>query len=246
MRAQQPSVSVWPDAPSLAEAVAERLLSSLLHAQETRGEASVALTGGGIGIAVLDAVRLSLDRESVDWARVDVWWGDERYVSHTDADRNELQARTALLDHVGVTASRVHPLPAADGPDGSDVDRAAARYAAELGAPEFDVLLLGMGPEGHTASIFPATPAVRDARTVFAVRDCPKPPPTRISLGFAALNAAREAWLIVSGAEKAPAVAAAIAGADPWDVPAAGVRGRERTCWLLDAAAAQSLAPDPT
>ena len=244
MRAQQPSVSVWPDAPSLADAVSERLLSSLRHAQEARGEACVVLTGGGIGIAVLDAVRRSPRRDSVDWARVTVWWGDERFVDAADTDRNELQARRALLDHLDLPPDRIHPMPAADGPAGADVDGAAARYAQELGEPAFDVLLLGMGSEGHTASIFPATPAVREQRTVFAVRDCPKPPPTRVSLGFAALNAAREVWLIVTGAEKAPAVAAAIAGADPWDLPAAGVRGRERTHWLLDAAAAQSLAPD--
>jgi 6-phosphogluconolactonase len=109
------------------------------------------------------------------------------------------------------------------------------------GLPRFDVLLLGIGPEGHTASIFPESPAVSDDRPVFAVRDCPKPPPTRISLGFSAINTAEEVWLVVTGESKAPAVAAALSGADPVQLPAAGVHGRRATRWLLDQAAAGDL-----
>jgi 6-phosphogluconolactonase len=142
-------------------------------------------------------------------------------------------------------------MPAADGPDGADVDAAAESYAAELAAaargsdvPEFDVTLLGMGPEGHTASIFPESPAAYDDRPVLAVHGCPKPPPTRISLGLSALNASREVWFVVAGEEKAHMVAMALGGAGPVQVPAAGVRGRLQTLWLLDEAAASSLPRD--
>jgi 6-phosphogluconolactonase len=187
-------------------------------------------------------------RETVDWTAVDIWWGDERFVASGSDERNLVGAQRALLDGVGVPAHRVHAIPPSDG-QFAEPEEAAAWYAGELAAaapegadlPRFDVLLLGMGPEGHVASIFPDSPAVTDGRPVFAVRDCPKPPPTRISLGFAAINTAEEVWLMVTGSGKAPAVARALAGAEPTEVPAAGVRGRRATRWLLDAAAASEL-----
>ncbi|MGY2085323.1 6-phosphogluconolactonase [Blastococcus sp. SYSU DS0539] len=246
-----PDVVVEPDADRLARVAAEALVARLAAAQAVHGTASVVLTGGGIGIAVLERVAgLAAEpvRETVDWTAVDVWWGDERFVPADDAERNERQARTALLDAVGVPPERVHAMPPSDG-DHAEPEDAAAWYAEQLAAaapegsdlPRFDLLLLGMGAEGHTASIFPGSPAVRDERPVLAVRDCPKPPPTRISLGFRALNSAEEIWLLVSGAGKAPAVARALAGAAPQELPAAGVRGTRATRWLLDAAAAADL-----
>jgi 6-phosphogluconolactonase len=101
------------------------------------------------------------------------------------------------------------------------------------------VCLLGVGEEGHTASIFPHSPAVAEtARAVVAVRDCPKPPPTRVSLTLPTIRRAERVWLITAGAAKAEPVAAALAGADEADIPAAGARGRQETLWLLDKAAA--------
>ena len=243
-----PDVVVEPDAEHLARAAAEALVARLAAAQAVHGSAAVVLTGGGMGIAVLEQVAaLAAEpvRETVDWTAVDVWWGDERFVPAADDDRNEKAARAALLDVVGVPAERVHAMPPSDGAFAEPED-AAAWYADQLAAaapggaavPRLDLLLLGMGPEGHVASIFPDSQAVEDARTVVAVRDCPKPPPTRISLGFAAINAAEEVWLLVSGEAKAPAVAQALAGADPADLPAAGVHGTRATRWLLDRAAA--------
>lgn len=247
-----PVVVVVKDAPVLAELVAARLLTRLVDAQALRGTASVVLTGGGVGIAALEAVRRSPARHAVDWRKVDVWWGDERYVAADDPERNERQAREALLDALDLDPERVHPMGALDGPDGPDVDAAAARYADELDAaapadedvPPFDVLLLGMGPEGHTASIFPESPAAHDERVAFGVHGCPKPPPTRISMGFSAITAAREVWMVVAGADKAPMVAIALSGTGRVQVPAAGVTGRTQTLWLLDEAAAQELPQD--
>ncbi len=247
-----PTVVVSRDAEVLAAAVAARMLTQLVDAQAARGSASVVLTGGGIGIATLRAVRESGARAAVDWRRVDVWWGDERFVPADDAERNERQAREALLDVLDLEPARVHPMPARGGPDGDDVDSAAARYADELAQaalggesiPAFDVLLLGMGPEGHTASIFPESPAAHDERSAFAVHGCPKPPPTRISLGFSAINRAREVWMVVSGAQKAGMVRQALSGAGRVQVPAAGVGGRRQTLWLLDEAAASDLPRD--
>jgi 6-phosphogluconolactonase len=250
-----PDVVVEPDADRLARSVAEALVARLAAAQAVRGTASVVLTGGTVGIDVLERVAgLAAEpaRETVDWAAVDVWWGDERFVPAGDDERNEKAARRVLLDRVGVDPTRVHPMPPSDG-EFAEPEDAAAWYAARLAeaaggqgpVPRFDLLLLGMGPEGHVASIFPDSPAVSDERPVFAVRDCPKPPPTRISLGFAAIGAAEEVWVVVAGEGKAEAVARALAGAEPGEVPAAGVQGRRATRWLLDAAAAGMLPGTP-
>jgi 6-phosphogluconolactonase len=246
-----PLVVVHRDATLLARAVAARIITALVDAQAARGSASIVLTGGGIGIATLRELAASPARDAVDWDALDVWWGDERFLPAGHADRNETQARAALLDQVEVDPDRVRPMPPSDGPDGDDLDAAAERYAAMLAAaagpedhgpvPTFDVLLLGVGPDGHVASLFPETPALYDTRVVLPVRGAPKPPPTRLSLSAEAINAAREVWLVAAGEEKATAARLALSHAGPTAVPAAGVHGRSRTLWLLDRAAASRL-----
>lgn len=241
-----------PDAKVLAEAVAARLISAVVQAQAASGSAGVVLTGGRIGTDVLAAIGTSPARDSIEWDRLDLWWGDERYLPDGHPDRNDTGARAALLDRVKVDPARVHSVP---GPDRSaGPDESAAAYAAELArhsrpedhgpVPTFDVLLLSIGPDGHVASLFPEQPALHDPRACCAVRGAPKPPPTRVTLTFPALNAAREAWILASGEEKAGAVAMALSGsAGLFQVPAAGVNGRERTLWLVDEAAARRLSP---
>jgi len=246
-----PLVVVHRDATLLARAVAARLVTALVDAQAARGTASVVLTGGGIGGASLRELAASPARDAVDWHALDVWWGDERFLPGGHVERNETQAREALLDLVDINPSRVHPMGASDGPDGDDVDSAAERYADDLAraahpedhgsVPTFDVLLLGVGGDGHVASLFPEAPALHDERMVIPVRGAPKPPPTRLSLSMTAINAAREVWVVAAGQEKAAAARMALAGAGPTAVPAAGVRGRARTLWLLDTAAAARL-----
>lgn len=247
-----PIVVVVKDADLLAELVAARLLTRLVEAQAVRGTASVVLTGGGVGIACLEAVRRSPARAAVDWRRVDVWWGDERYLPADDPERNELQARAALLDHLDLDPERVHPMGAAGAEPDEGPDAAAEGYVSQLrrtappdhDVPPFDVLMLGMGPDGHTASIFPESPGAHDERLAFGVHGSPKPPPERVSLGFAALNAAREVWMIVAGADKAARVALALSGPGRVQVPAGGVSGTQQTLWLLDEDAASALPRD--
>jgi 6-phosphogluconolactonase len=246
-----PLVVVHQDAALLARAVAARLVTALVDAQAARGSASVVLTGGGIGVASLRELAASAARDAIEWGALDVWWGDERFLPAGHPDRNETQAREALLDSVPLDPARVHALGASDGPDGDDLDAAADRYAAALSAaaqpedhgavPTFDVLLLGVGPDGHVASLFPETPSLYDERVVVPVRSAPKPPPTRLSLSLPAINAAREVWLVTAGEEKAGAVRMALSGAGATQVPAAGARGRSRTLWLLDRAAASRV-----
>lgn len=242
-------VVVHHDAALLAEAVAARIITRLVDVQATRPRASIVLTGGGTGIAVLTAVCASPARDTVDWGRLEIWWGDERFLPAGDPERNETQARAALLDQVDLDPEHVHPILGSDQVADSSPEAAAEAYAALLAAhahgagavPRFDVLLLGMGGEGHVGSVFPDSPAVHDERAVVAVHDCPKPPPLRVTLTLATFRAAGEAWLVVAGAEKAEATARALAGAGEVQVPAAGVAGRSRTLWLLDTAAASLL-----
>lgn len=247
-----PQVVVHADAELLAAAAAARLVTTVVDAQSARGWASVVLTGGRTGTAVLANLRDSPARDAIDWSRIDLYWGDERFLPSGDPERNETQAREALLDHIPVAPERVHVMEPADGRFGDDPDAAAAAYADLLAAnarpedhasvPTFDVCLLGVGEEGHVASIFPESPAVYETdRTVVAVRDCPKPPPTRVSLTLPSIRRSTEVWLITTGAGKAAAVAMALGGAGEVQVPAAGALGQRRTLWLLDRAAAAQV-----
>ncbi|WP_018533289.1 MULTISPECIES: 6-phosphogluconolactonase [unclassified Streptomyces] len=239
----------------MAQAAAARLITKIVDAQAARGSASVVLTGGRNGNGLLAALSSSPARDAIDWGRLDLWWGDERFLPEGDPERNYTQAKEALLDAVPLDPARVHAMPASDGPYGNDADAAAEAYAAELAAaagpedhgdvPTFDVLMLGVGPDTHVASLFPELPAVRETeRTVVGVHGAPKPPPVRVSLTLSAIRAAREVWLLAAGEDKAKAAAIALSGAGEVQAPAAGAYGRSRTLWLLDAAAASQLPPE--
>jgi 6-phosphogluconolactonase len=241
-------IETYADADTLVAAAGDRLVIAIAAAVSKRGVAYVVLTGGGTGVKLLK--HLGDHGDAIDWSTVHLFWGDDRYVPADDDDRNDKQARDALLDHIAIPAANVHAMPASDGEFGDDVDAAALAYEQVLAAnaadgaptPDFDVHLLGMGGEGHVNSLFPHTAATRETdRLVVGVTDSPKPPPRRITLTLPAVTRSREVWLVVAGAEKAEAVAAAIGGATPDDVPAAGAVGREATVWLLDEAAAAAL-----
>ena len=236
-------------AGELAELVAGTLVATLVAVQAEGRVPSVALTGGTIAARIHEAVAGSPDAAKVDWSRVDVWFGDERFVSADDPDRNAGQAGV-LLDRLPFDRARVHPMPAADDPHGSGaLGDAAAAYGDELrsqGDGTFDVVMLSVGPDGHVASLFPGSPQLDVHDTIAVpVTDSPKPPPERITLTFESLNRSREVWMLVSGAAKAEIAARALAtGADRPDVhelPAVGVRGQERTVWFLDEDAAAQL-----
>ncbi|MFF0988503.1 6-phosphogluconolactonase [Kocuria nitroreducens] len=232
-----------PDKESLAADTAERVLDVVVAAQEDRGGASVVLTGGSMGTAVLAALASSARREEVDWARVDVWWSDERFVAGDSPERNSVQAAEAVGDALALNPDRVHRMGSAD--DFDAAEDAAFDYRRELAAaadaelrteafPRFDLLLLGLGPDGHVASLFPGLPHVHeDDATVLGVQDSPKPPPERVSMTLPMINSAERVWFLVAGADKAEAVAAVRAGAPVERTPGAGVRGTEETLLLV-------------
>jgi 6-phosphogluconolactonase len=254
MAADSPlEVVVHEDASTLAGDVASRLLERLEQAQ-ARGEVpQIGLTGGTIADAIHREVARRAPDSSVDWSRVVFWWGDERFVPSSSEDRNAGQARAAFLDQLlladpPLDPANVHEVPAAD--DVASVEEAAAAYSDTMrsqGAGFFEILMLGMGPDGHVASLFPGHPdAEITGHIAVAVHDSPKPPPLRVSLTFEAMDRARAVWFLVSGAEKAAAVSAAVtlpasSGGDRREIPARGVVGTEETVWLIDAAAASEL-----
>lgn len=242
-----PRVEVLADAESLASRVAAELVAKLLSVQATGRVPSVALTGGTIAEEIYRAVASFETGEkgpSVDWTRVDFWWGDERYVPADSSDRNDRAAGLDFLDAVGVDPARVHAMPAADEVH-PDLEAAAASYdtlVREREPGDFDLVLLGLGPDGHVASLFPGFPQLDiDDRIAVAVSDSPKPPPERISLTFTALNQAGEVWFLVAGEGKADAVARALAPeGSVHETPARGITAPHRT-WWLDRPAASAL-----
>jgi len=245
-------VIVHSNAQTLADVTAARWLLRIVDAQAHRRPLHYALTGGTMGIAVLESALRSPLVNAVDWSGVHLWWGDERFVKDGDPDRNEQQARDALLGPLVkaglLPEDNIHAIPAKDKWRSTPAE-AAETYAQELAkfaapdspVPDFDVVMLGMGPDGHVASLFPEYgETLYDAGVTVSITDSPKPPPERVSLTFPSINSAREVWLIVAGAEKAEKAAEALAGGIIDDVPAAGVHGRFRTLWLLDTAAADA------
>jgi 6-phosphogluconolactonase len=236
-------VKVLPGAGDVARMVAEQLVVRLAAIQSDGRVPSVVLTGGTVANEIYREVA-ALPSDVVDWMRIDFWWGDERYVPADSTDRNDRAAELDLLDVVGVDPARVHAMPAADEVH-PDLEAAAAAYAEELRRHQdgdFDLVLLGLGPDGHVASLFPGFPQleVTDELAV-AVTDSPKPPPERISLTFPALIRTREVWFLVTGDGKADAVRRALADeGSVQETPARGVTC-ENSTWWLDEAAASAL-----
>jgi 6-phosphogluconolactonase len=231
------------DAEALATAMATALLDRLAAAQAEGGTPQIGLTGGTIADRLHRRVAELSPGSGVDWARVVVWWGDERFVAPDSPDRNAGQARAAFLDAVGADPAHVHEMPSTAEADSADAGAAAyAQTLREHGGGAFDVLMLGIGPDGHVASLFPGSAALDvDDRPAVGVIDSPKPPPERITLTFGALNRSRAVWFVASGEGKAEAVSRAIGGAPVHEIPAVGVGGQDETVWFLDEAAGAYL-----
>jgi 6-phosphogluconolactonase len=241
------------DADDLATAIAARLVTTIARIQADQERASIVLTGGRIAGTLMFALADPMVAGAIDWSRLDLWWGDERYMPAGDPERNDFLADERLLSQVDIDPSCIHRIP---GPDASvspeesaqayarDIS-AAARLRALNGRPLFDIVLLSIGPDGHVASLFPESPSLTSEEAVLAIHDSPKPPSVRVTLGFGALNDSTECWLLASGGEKADVVNLMLTqGAGFLQIPAAGIDARERTLLLIDETAASKLTAD--
>ena len=231
------NATVSPDVDTLARDAADRLCRRVRDIHAAGRRPRLLLTGGSVATELYRHV----DAAAAAWSNVEFWWGDERFVPADLPDRNDRQAREAFLDRVGATPALIHRV--ADNDCSLSADEAAAQYAATLPAAPFDLALFGIGPDGHVASLFPGFPQLDETEAdVVAVFDSPKPPPVRLTMTFPRLNRSAAVWFIVAGADKADAVARAMAAdGDVHTTPARGVRGKAETLWLLDAAAAANL-----
>lgn len=240
-----PRIRVAPDAEALARLAAAEIAARLRAAAASRGRADLALAGGRTprrAYALLAAPPL---RDEVPWDRVHAFFGDERHVPPEHPESNYRMAREALLEHVPIPAGQVHRIRA----EAVDAEAAARDYEVELGEslglgpgepPRLDLVLLGMGADGHVASLFPGDPSLGETGRLVTTSQVPRQRERRVTLTFAVLDAARAVLLLVSGADKAERVAEVLGGRAP-ELPASRLRPSGELIWLLDGAAAARL-----
>lgn len=227
----------FADPDGLAQGVAERLVRTLISLQADGRVAQLCLTGGRIANRMYGRFAQLAKGSDLAPNQLELWWGDERFLPSSDPDRNAGPS-LELLGSLGLSPSHTHSMPGSDGIlDGA---QAASTYAKELDDTVFDICLLGMGPDGHVASIFPNHPSSEPTTAkVIEVTDAPKLPAERISLTLPVLSKSQEVWLLVTGHDKAEAVAAAIAGDQ--SLPGGRVRGQLATRYFLDDGACELL-----
>ena len=239
-------IDVLESPAALAGEAAKRFVTLAEQAIATRGRFSVALSGGSTPKAMHHLLAQAPLKHQVEWKSVHIFWGDERFVPPEHPASSLRMARETLLNHVPIPAENIYPIPTT-----GVAAAAAGQYAQMLigffspSFPQFDLIFLGMGPDGHTASLFPGHPQVTAAgeRLVAAVAGAPKPPPVRITMTYELINQASNVIFLVAGEDKAGAVARVFAAKfDPANCPAQGVRPLNgRLLWLLDKSAAQEL-----
>jgi 6-phosphogluconolactonase len=240
-------VEVADSADALSQGVAEQFVRLTSDAIRARGRCTVALSGGSTPKAVYRALAAEPFCSRVSWDRIHFFWGDERHVPPDHADSNYRMALEALLSRVPVTDAQIHRIHG----EVADAERAAQRYDDEVRAcvgndvPRFDLVHLGLGKDGHTASLFPGTPALDERKRVCVANWVPLLSAYRLTLTLPVLNAARVVSFIVSGVEKAPIVAQTVRGVEMTDVsplPAGLVQPVDgELWWMLDRAAAGDL-----
>lgn len=244
-------VTVFDNRAALIQGLADRFVETIHGILEGKAETHVVLTGGSVGIDSLAAIAACNATADIDWARIHLWWGDERWLPAGDSERNDAQAEAVFLSKIACPPANIHRFPSADG--GLSLDAAARAYASELTAhgtegaryPAFDLVFLGVGPDGHIASLFPGHEGIKEREeTVIPVRNSPKPPPERLSLTLPVINSAALVWLCLSGADKAPALGLALAGANVAEVPVAGVKGTNKTVFFVDRSATAEVPED--
>jgi 6-phosphogluconolactonase len=232
---------VFPDLDSLSRAAIEETLEIVRESVAQRGRFSIALSGGHTPTKMYELWASGPFRHQTPWNHVHLFWGDERYVPPDDAESNFRLARETLISHVPIPPQNVHPIPTFS----ASPDKSAEIYEGELrnffGAePEFDLQLMGLGAEGHTASLFPGSPALEEKQRWVVAVEVTAAPPRRLTLTLVVLNRGRNTMFLVSGSEKREIIATLRSEPEskPSQYPAGRIRPPGRVLWLLDRAAA--------
>src|SRR5947208_1816716 len=239
-------IAIYPDTNILSHEAAQYIVQVAQESIVTHGRFTLALSGGNTPKKLYGLLSEEPYVGQIDWNLVEIFWSDERCVPPESEDSNYHMAQEVLLSKVPIPASQIHRVPAEE----ADRDAASLKYTQEMqrvfgtsSIPNFDLIQLGMGPEGHTASLFPHQPSLHEQQRLVIPVSVPKPPPPRLTFTPPILNAARHVLFLVTGSEKADAVQAVLEGPyQPDEYPAQIVRPTNgEVTWMLDTAAAGKL-----
>lgn len=227
---------VAKDKDELRRMAAELLAKKIRTAVQARGRCTLALSGGSTPGPVYEELGTSDLAESIPWSQLQIYFADERAVPADHPESNYRLVKDTLLRAHPEVLGQMFRMPA----DAPDRDQAARRYGRRLPDP-IDVVVLGMGPDGHTASLFPGSPALDEEEERVVAVTAPKPPPDRMTITPPVIRGARSIVMIAAGAEKAPAVARALGGVE--DIKTTPAQLARRATWILDQAAAGTMLP---
>jgi 6-phosphogluconolactonase len=239
-------IRIFPDGEQLSHAAARSIVQIANEALAAHGRFTIALSGGSTPKGAYGLLALEPYRNQIDWTKAEIFWSDERCVPPEDAESNYHLAHEVMLSKLPISADHIHRMPA----DQSDLVAVSSVYEQEMrrvfgmnGVLSFDLIQLGLGPEAHTASLFPHQASLRETERLVIPVTVPKLPPTRLTFTPLILNAATHILFLVAGAEKADAVRAVLEGDyQPEEYPAQIVRPTQgEVIWMLDAAAASKL-----
>jgi 6-phosphogluconolactonase len=243
------AIRTFADVESLSEVAAQEFVRCAREATAERGRFAVALSGGSTPKRLYQLLAGEPFRNQLDWGRVGIFWGDERCVPPDDPQSNYRMAREAMLEKLPIPADHIHRMEA----ERPDLDAAARDYQNVLARvlpgepPALDLVLLGMGPDGHTASLFPHTDALHETTRWVVPNHVPQLHTNRLTLTRPILNRAREVLFLVAGADKAERLAEVLAGpADPTRLPSQSIQPDGQLVWFIDQAAAGRLPPSLT
>ncbi|MBV9712211.1 MAG: 6-phosphogluconolactonase [Ktedonobacteraceae bacterium] len=240
------SVAIYPDIDTLSQEAARYVVRVASEAITTHGRFTLVLAGGTTPKKLYGLLASEPYREQIDWALTEIFWSDERCVPPDSEDSNYHLAQQVLLGQIPIPAEQIHRMPA----DADDRDQASLTYTQEIqrvfgtnGVPSFDLIQLGMGPEGHTASLFPHQASLHEQTRLVIPVSVPKPPPPRLTFTPPLLNAASHVLFLVTGQDKADVLQAVLEGAyNPDEYPAQIIRPpKGEVTWMLDPAAASKL-----
>lgn len=219
-------LTLYADAPELVQEVTNQIISSIERGLKVKSQFHLVLTGGTLGVQISEYLLKEWNSNLDAFAGLHIWWSDERFVDSESAERNAFPLHNTLINKNIV----IHEALASNA--AASIQEAVDDYALALENVDIDLNILGIGPDGHVASLFPGIADLDDTRNIFAITDSPKPPPVRVSFTMKLINDAKEVWIVAAGEGKADAVTKIIEG--DLSIPASYVRAKEHTRLIVD------------